>query len=402
MSSQNPRWAVLPTVLLLCATAFEYNLSAMSKTESSHHQPESKRDNKTKESPRLKLGKPVEREEAPGQTQAYRLKLRAGEFARVTVEQHGVDVALKLSGPNGEQIAEVNNKKSLDESETLLFIAEAKGHYLLEVRAAQETGEGKEASGATAGRYRAEITELRVVTEQDRNRVSAERKMSEANPLRGGNKPESLKEAATKYQEAIALWRGAADRKREADAISALGATFSSLNDHQQARDQLEEALAIRRALGDRKGEADSLNGLGRAHNSMREYQQAIGFYEQALAIDREGAADRGQATMLTNMGAALYSLRDFEKAIDRCNQGLQLWRKLKDAKQEATTLWILANIYEGWNKRQQAVEYFAKARDLRREMKDQQGEADMLINLGVVSRDVGETRKALEFFEAA
>ncbi|HKE04113.1 MAG TPA: hypothetical protein VKE91_08635, partial [Blastocatellia bacterium] len=58
---------------------------------------------KTKESPRLKLGKPVEREEAPGQTQAYRLKLRAGEFARVTVEQHGVDVALKLSGPNGEQ-----------------------------------------------------------------------------------------------------------------------------------------------------------------------------------------------------------------------------------------------------------------------------------------------------------
>src|SRR5262249_51667172 len=164
---------------------------------------------KAKESPRLRLGKPVEREEAPGQTQAYRLKLRSGEFARVTVEQRGVDVALKLAGPNGEQLAEVNNKKSRDESETLLFVAEAKVYYLLELRAAHETGDDKEA--AAPGHYRAEITELRAATEQDRNRVLAERRMSEADLLRAQKEPEPLKQAAAKYQEAITLFRGAAD-----------------------------------------------------------------------------------------------------------------------------------------------------------------------------------------------
>src|SRR5262249_38486693 len=157
MSFQFPRRTVLPTVLLLCATAFDSNPAAMPTIASGLQQSKPDAKTKAKESPRLKIGKPVERETAPGQTQAYRLKLRAGEFARVIVEQRGVDVTLKLVGPNGEQLAEVNNKKRKDEDEneheheTLLFIAETKGHYLLEVIAAQETGESKGASGAKAG-----------------------------------------------------------------------------------------------------------------------------------------------------------------------------------------------------------------------------------------------------------
>ena len=396
-----PRWIVLATVLLLCATAFDSNPAAMSNIAAGLQQSKSDAKTKTKEPPRLKPGEPILREASAGQTDSYRLKLREGQFARVTVEQRGVDVSLKLTGPNGEQLAEVNNKKSQDESESLLLIAEAKGYYLLEVSATQETGEGKDAAATGAGRYRAEITELRAANEQDRSRVTAERKMSEADLLRAGNKPESLKQAAAKYQDAVTLWRGVGERQRVADALSALGVTFSSLNEHQQARDQYKEALAIRRELGDRAGEANALNSLGLVHNSLREHQQAIGFYEQALAIRREAGDERRQASTLVNIGIALYSLRDFEKAFDRCSQGLALWRKLKDAKQEVTTLWVIANIYEGWNKRQLALEYFAKVRDARRELKDQQGEADALFNLGAVSRDVGDTRKALEYFEA-
>src|SRR5262245_31796895 len=259
MSFQIPRRIVLPTVLLICATAFDSNPATMSNVEAGVQKPKSEAKTKTKEPPRLKPGEPVERETVPGESHTYRLKMSAGLFARVTVEQRGVDVSLKLTGLNGEQLAEVNNNKSQEESESLLFIAEAKGYYLLEVRASQESGENKDS--AAAGRYRAEII-LRAPTDKDRSGISAERKMSEADLLRAGNKPESLKQAAAKYQEAITLWRGAGDRKREADALGALGATFSSLNEHQQARDRHKEALAIRRELGDRAGEANSLNSL--------------------------------------------------------------------------------------------------------------------------------------------
>ncbi len=397
-----PGWPVLATALLLCLTAIDFNPTAAAKTGAVQQQSKQKAKTQKKDAPRLKSGKPVERETAAGQSHAYRLKMRAGEFARVTVEQRGVDLSLKLTGPDGEQLTEVNDKKSREESETLLFIADAKGNYLLEVSAAGAAEESKETAEAVAKSYRAELTELRAATEKDRNRISAERKHSEARLLRAENKPESLKQAAPIYQEAITLWRSAGDRQREADALSGLGATFSSLNEHQQALDQYNQALAIRHELGDGKGEASALENIGLVHNSMREYQKAVGFFEQALSIHRAAGDERRQASTLTNIGIAFYSLRNFEKSVEHCDQGLALWRKLKDTNQEVATLGVIASVYEAWDKRQQALEYFAKVRDIRREMKDQSGEAEALLDLGAVSRDIGDNRKALEYFEAA
>ncbi|MCG3161479.1 MAG: Photosystem I assembly protein Ycf3 [Acidobacteria bacterium] len=388
-----PQWSVLPTALLLCVFSFATNIAAGSKTGGGVQEPKPNAKTKTKDAPKLKPGSPVERETSGGQTHVYRLKLRAGQFARVTVEQRGVDVSMKLTGPNGEQLAEVNDKKGLNESEALLFVAEAKGNYLLEVSAAKE---------AAAGSYRAELAELRAATEMDRSRISAERKMSEADQLRADKKPESLRQAVTKYQEALALWRAAKDRQREADTLGNLGAVFSSLNEHQQARDHYNQALTIRRELKDRAGEGAALHAIGLVHNSMREYQQAISYFEQSLAIRRETGDERRQAITLANIGLAFYSLRDFQKAVDYCNQSLTLWRKLKDRDQEIKTLGFIASSYEAWDKRRQALEYFAQVRELRREMKDQAGEAETLLDLGAVSRDVGDNRKALEYFEAA
>src|SRR5262245_16940859 len=114
MSFQIPRRAVLPTVLLLCATAFDTHLAAMPKTAVGHPQSKSDAKTKKKEPPRLRPGEPVESEVSAGQTHSYRLKFREGQFARVTVEQRGVDVSLKIKGPNGEQLADVNGKKSQD------------------------------------------------------------------------------------------------------------------------------------------------------------------------------------------------------------------------------------------------------------------------------------------------
>jgi CHAT domain-containing protein/Tfp pilus assembly protein PilF len=361
---------------------------------------------KTKDLPRLKPGAPVEREISAGQTHQYRIKLRAGEFMRVTVGRRDVDVTLILSDPNGAQLAEVKPRKERQEEESLLFVAESRGAYLLEARASKDAEEKaeekKEAPAATASRYRVELAELRASTERDRNRASAERKIEEADLLRAENKPDPLRQAAAKYQEAIALLRSAGDRRREADAIGGLGAAYSSLNEHPQAREQYNQALAIRRELKDRAGEAGALNSIGMTYNAARDYKQAIEYFEQALAIGREVKDERRQASALTNVSVACYSSRDFEKAVDRATQAVALWRKLGEWKQEAGTLGVIASSYEAWNKREQALEYFAKVRDLRREMKDRDGEAQALFDLGVVARDVGDNRKALEYFEAS
>src|SRR5216117_599451 len=54
----------------------------------------------------LEPGQTIERELAGGQTHTYQIKLTAGQFLRVLVEQKGIDVVLALSSPDGRQLIE--------------------------------------------------------------------------------------------------------------------------------------------------------------------------------------------------------------------------------------------------------------------------------------------------------
>ncbi|HKC89085.1 MAG TPA: hypothetical protein VKG02_24085, partial [Blastocatellia bacterium] len=62
---------------------------------------------------RLERGKPIERELAGGQSHSYQLSLDAGQYAGVVVDQRGIDVVIRLSGPDGKQIAEFDSESRL-------------------------------------------------------------------------------------------------------------------------------------------------------------------------------------------------------------------------------------------------------------------------------------------------
>jgi hypothetical protein len=49
----------------------------------------------------LEFGKPIEREISGGQKHAYRLDLSAGQYAKLSVEQRGIDVVVRLFGHLG-------------------------------------------------------------------------------------------------------------------------------------------------------------------------------------------------------------------------------------------------------------------------------------------------------------
>src|SRR5262245_32596890 len=108
----------------------------------------------------LEPGKPVERELAGGQGHTYRIALASGQFLRVAVDQKGIDVALRLLGPDGKQLLEMDNPDSTQGRETVSVIAEISGNYELEVLS--------QAKDAPAGHYAIRIEELRAANEQDR------------------------------------------------------------------------------------------------------------------------------------------------------------------------------------------------------------------------------------------
>jgi len=57
----------------------------------------------------LEEGKPFERKLAGGESHSYQLNLTAGQYARVIVEQKGIDVVVSVFGPDGKLITAVDS-----------------------------------------------------------------------------------------------------------------------------------------------------------------------------------------------------------------------------------------------------------------------------------------------------
>src|SRR5262245_19182281 len=60
----------------------------------------------------LTVGQPVAREMRGGEQYTYQVTLSAGQYARVVLEQKGIDVVLGLSGADGKPLLEVDNNLS--------------------------------------------------------------------------------------------------------------------------------------------------------------------------------------------------------------------------------------------------------------------------------------------------
>jgi hypothetical protein len=53
----------------------------------------------------LEEGKPIERQLSGGESHSYQLNVKAGQYARVIVDQRGIDVVVNLFGPDGRLVS---------------------------------------------------------------------------------------------------------------------------------------------------------------------------------------------------------------------------------------------------------------------------------------------------------
>ncbi|HNH85452.1 MAG TPA: hypothetical protein PL157_24000, partial [Acidobacteriota bacterium] len=69
----------------------------------------------------------------PGEKHTYPLKLKTNDFLKLVVEQKGIDVVVRLLGPDGTKLAEVDSPNGTQGPEPLSSIVEQSGSYTLEV-----------------------------------------------------------------------------------------------------------------------------------------------------------------------------------------------------------------------------------------------------------------------------
>lgn len=343
----------------------------------------------------LTTSQPVAREMRGGEQHVYQLQLIAGQYARVVLEQKGIDVVLALSGADGKPILEVDNNLSGTRGmETVSLVADVSGVYSLNVRSLEKD--------ASAGRYEIRLEDLRTATDADRTRVVAERSYFAAAQLQAERTSDSRRKAIERYGEALRLMREAGDQRGAAMTLTNVGLIYHLLSEPQKAVEPLDQALTIWRAIGDRHLEAITNSIDGRVYYALGEPHKALDSYNLALPVMRAVGDQSGEAVTFMQIGSVYRLLGEPQKALDYFAQALPLMRAVGDRRNEATVLNNMGTVYNLLGDPQKALHYFEQVLPIVRAINDRRVEAATLTNMGHVYNLLGEPEKALGYLDQA
>jgi len=341
------------------------------------------------------VGQTVAREIRGGEQHTYQVSLSAGQYARVALEQKGIDVVLALMGADEKPLLEVDNNLSGTRGmEVISLVAEVNGAYVFNVRSLEQ--------GASAGRYELRIEELRTATEADRTRVAAERSYFAGAKLQSERTGESWRKAIERYGETLRLMREAGDRRGEAMTLTNMGTVYNLLSEPQKAVEHLDHALTVWHAVGDRHLEAVTLLIKAGVYYAVGEPQKALDTYSLGLPVMRAVGDRNGEALTFSQIGNVYRLFGEPQKAIDHFAQALTLYRALGDRRNEATVLNNIGTVYNLLAEPQKAFHYFQQALPIALAIDDRRIKAATLTNMGNVYNQLGEPEKALEHLDQA
>jgi CHAT domain-containing protein/tetratricopeptide (TPR) repeat protein len=338
--------------------------------------------------------KPVEREMKGGETHVYQLRLAAGQFVNISVEQRGIDLVVDLLDPNEKLINTQDGPNGRYGPESVVSIAEREGNYRLVVRAPNKT--------APAGQYRISVIALREAADTDRAHVAAENAFAEALKLRPQRTAAARRAAIEKCQEALPFFQASGENYRAALILKVIGSFYAESSEFRKAVEYFKRVLPVFQSLNDRYGEMETLNFLGGMYDVLGEPQTALRNYEQALSLARETKNDNLESSILNNIGKVNNDLDNWQKAIEYYQQTLPIVRANGNKRVEAICLHNIGIAYLGLGELEKALGYLDQSLSLRRSLNDKAGEADTLTSVGNTYTQMDQPQKAIPFYEQA
>lgn len=351
----------------------------------------SPQDNSVKE---IKLGDSFERALAGGETHRYQLKLTAGRFVQLTVEQLVIDVVFTLIAPDGKRVVEMDSPNGPAGLEALSWVTTADGMYHVEVSSPDPE--------SAAGRYHLKFVTLRAAAPNDAKAVSAQALFLEAKNFIAQGTGESLRKAVAKAEEALPLWREVGDRLKEAYTLNFIGTSYDMLGEHQKGVQLYFTVLEISRAIGERNLESDTLGNIGGEYYSLGEYQKALDYYNQSLALGRTLGNDLNLAPALNNLALLYDSMGDARRALEYYNEALVLVRKTGNKRGVGIMLSNIGMTYAALGENETALEFHRQSLEVKKAIKDRWGESFTLSNIGVILESQSDYEAALDHYKRA
>jgi CHAT domain-containing protein/Tfp pilus assembly protein PilF len=341
----------------------------------------------------LEPGNTLQAAIAGGESHEYQFHLRAGEYARVVVEQRSVDLAVVCLGPAGQKMFSLDSTVTGD-AETVELIADASGEYHLRITAAE--------LHAPNGRYEIALRDVRVSTDRESKRIAAARAFAAGMDSRKSETRDGFLQAIGHVEQALGDWRAAEDRVEEATSLYTIGLLYIEIADRQKALQYTTEAFEVAKTTLNNKVMGRALEAIGRVHNSFGDKRKAIEYGDQALPMLRAAADRAGEANALDNAGVAYSGMGDKGKALVYYDQAGQIFRELQDRRMLAELAGNTGVVYDDLGEYQHSLESHESELVLAREMGDRTTEAVTLNNIASAYTGLGEFQKALDSYTAA
>ncbi len=381
---------------IVCLHSFQSSALPQSPVEAPHPNPASQSSASNEQIFKLVPGVSSEHALFKGRTHSHQIELEAGQFLEVTVEQKGLDVAVKVTDHAGNLLFEEDKSVGVQGAEQIVLISETTGVYRLDVVAQGENAE--------AGRYVIKAEELRAASEPDRMRARAEAISREARKLsdryHSTRDRSELQKIVTRFEESLTLWRTLGNKRKEREVLCNIGALYLPINETTTAQEVYERALALMES--DEGFNAVDLNNLGFLYHRLGEPQKALKYYERSLQLRRLNKDRWGAGETLDNIGQVYRRLGEFHLALERHLEALQIFRELKRRRDEAIALSNIANLHNELGEAAKAIEYAQQALAFSRERDDKRQIGLTLHNIGVYYLRWGKPQEALEYLDQA
>lgn len=346
------------------------------------------------ESALLEVGKTIQRELAPEQKFVHKITLGANQYVHIRVQQQGLDVALVLAAPSGEQILEIDSPNGRDGLEEIQVALAGAGEYSLEVRAIEK--------GAPLGRYSATLIEVRNATDDDFKSGRATRNVIEAKQLRAQRTLPAARLALSKLAEAEQLRIELGDIRGQIDVIIYIGITYQVLGDQKAAIETYQRSIPLSQQAGDTDNEATAYNNLGYIYYRVDDYQNALFYMRLGLETYLQSGHEKSTAEVLENMGSIYRALGEPGKAIDYYSRAGVVARKYKLSNIESHNLKDLGSAYSDLGDYQKALAMELEALPSLRQQRDSEGEQTCLGRIAAEYLALGDDQNALEYFQQA
>lgn len=163
-------------------------------------------------------------------------------------------------------------------------------------------------------------------------------------------------------QRQLKLARDCKNKKWEAKAYNAIGASYQIWADFPKAIDNYQKGLRIYEEISDKSNMAGALGNIGSLYIDLKKYDKALDFQQRCLKLVQEIANLNGVASALNNIGIIYSYTKDLEKALLYNEKALEMYKMVGDQYGLTSATANMGNLYFEMHEYDKSVKYLKDA----------------------------------------